>query len=242
MTPSMIDSDTVFRYRIWIFTLIFWGGFALYGVDHVNSSVALVHLVRPSLDVDSPQGRLDLRWLFAAAAACAVLAAAIRTWAAAYLRTSVVHDTRMHGSVLVASGPYRYVRNPLYLGGILLALGFAMLASRAGAVTMVVGVVVLSLMLIHGEEQLMQRTQAASFAAYRRLVPRLVPALAPRVPATGARAVWGQAVAGELFFWIFAIGAIGFAVTLDSAWIKWGAIVGLVVHLIGLGVLRARAS
>jgi protein-S-isoprenylcysteine O-methyltransferase Ste14 len=207
--------------------------------------VALVHLARPSLDVDAPDGRVALRWLFALAALFVVMAAAIRTWAAAYLRTTVVHDTRMHASVLVASGPYRYVRNPLYLGGVLLAIGFAMLASRAGGVTILIGVIALSLVLIHGEEQLMERTQSASFAAYRRAVPRLLPALAPRVaspaPGTGARAAWGQAVAGELFFWIFAIGAIGFAVTLQSGWIKWGAIVGLVVHLIGLGVLRARA-
>ena len=44
------------------------------------------------------------------------LAAGLRTWGAAYLRTEVVHDTAQHSEALVADGPFRYTRNPLYLG------------------------------------------------------------------------------------------------------------------------------
>ena len=39
------------------------------------------------------------------------------------MSSSVVHDPRVHDSRLVADGPYRYLRNPLYLGDVLVAFG-----------------------------------------------------------------------------------------------------------------------
>jgi len=41
-----------------------------------------------------------------------------------YLHSSVVNDRQLHPERLVANGPYRWVRNPLYLGNILLAFGW----------------------------------------------------------------------------------------------------------------------
>jgi len=67
-----------------------------------------------------------LQAIFAFGAVLTVLAALVRTWAAAYLRSEVIHDSKLHGEGLVADGPYRYVRNPLYLGSVLFAVGFAM--------------------------------------------------------------------------------------------------------------------
>ncbi len=45
----------------------------------------------------------------------AVVGAALRFWGTAYLGRSVVFEAMQAGEV-VAAGPYRYVRNPLYLG------------------------------------------------------------------------------------------------------------------------------
>lgn len=240
---SMTKSDVVFRYRFWLFSLIFWAGFALYGVDHTNASVAILRLVVPGIDVDGGGGRLTLQGMFGVAAACVVLAALVRTWATAYLQSSVVFDTKMHSESLVASGPYRYVRNPLYLGGLLLAVGFGLTASRLGCVVILVGITTLSLALIRSEERLMARTHPASFAAYRGAVPRLVPALTARLPeAAGLRPSWAQALAGESFFWIFAVGVIMFAITLRSTWVVWGAIVGVAFHLVIIGAMRARRA
>ena len=130
--------------------------------------------------------------ILALGAALAVLAALVRTWAAAYLQSEVVHDTNIHIEGLVADGPYRYVRNPLYLGGVLFAVGFAMTASRLGFVVIVGGLTLFYYRLIAREESLLRETQGESYRQFLTLVPRLVPSLSPRVAAgdlshTGAK-------------------------------------------------------
>ena len=45
-------------------------------------------------------------------------------------------------------------------------------------------------------------------------MPRLWPALTPRLPARDVLPRWGQAIVGEMFFWIFGAAVLVFAVTL----------------------------
>src|SRR5262249_49124499 len=71
--------------------------------------------IAPAVDPDKGQGLFWLRMIFGCGALLVFLAAALRTWATAYLRAEVVHDASQHSEALVADGPYRYVRNPLYL-------------------------------------------------------------------------------------------------------------------------------
>jgi hypothetical protein len=47
-------------------------------------------------------------------------------------------------------------------------------------------------------------------------VPRLWPSFSARVPGSGARARWGQAFGGESLFWLFGVGVLIFAVTLNT--------------------------
>ena len=56
----------------------------------------------------------------------ALAGAALRTWGAAYLGSGVVQDSSMHGDRVVAAGPYRYMRNPLYLGTFLHTFALAL--------------------------------------------------------------------------------------------------------------------
>jgi hypothetical protein len=49
------------------------------------------------------------------------LAALSRTWASAYLKSDVVYASALKTAALVADGPYRHTRNPLYLGNVLMA-------------------------------------------------------------------------------------------------------------------------
>jgi len=211
-----------FRHRFWLIAGIFAAGFASYVLDHHNVADALVGR-RPG----------GVRMALAAAALLVVAAAALRTWASAFLRTSVVKDTTIHADRLVADGPYRYVRNPLYLGTFLLTVAFAVLASRLGFVVMVGGMLVFLLRLIGREEYELSQAQSESYAAYRAAVPALVPALGPRVPASGARPAWGQALAGELMMWAFALGTAWFAATLDQRVFYVFLILGFVGYLPG---------
>lgn len=103
-----------FRQRVWLIMILFWAGFALYAVDRVNIIQWAVTLAFPGNGLW--QG-FFVRLILSVAALMVLLAAWLRTWAAAYLRSSVVHDPNLHSEAIVADGPYRYLRNPLYLGG-----------------------------------------------------------------------------------------------------------------------------
>jgi hypothetical protein len=87
-------------------------------------------------------------------------------------------------SELTITGPYAYTRNPLYLGSILIAVGFA-LAARSLWIAIVLIALFLAIYLpvIRAEEQYL-RSAFAEFDAYAAQVPRFVPRLIPRrVPA-----------------------------------------------------------
>lgn len=123
--------------------------------------------------------------------------ALIRSWAEAYLHSSVVHDAKMHSDQLTADGPYRYVRNPLYLGTVLLALGLGTMASRFGFAIVVAGIPVIVYRLILREEAGLLASQGERYREYFRAVPRLIPALHPRVPSGEARPDWVDGFTGK---------------------------------------------
>ena len=206
-----------FRFRFLIILALFVGGFWCYALDPLNVAAMVAqrlmgHAVRPGL----PGDRHVVQAILALGAALAVLAALLRTWAAAYLQSEVVHDPKIHCEGLVADGPYRYVRNPLYLGGLLFAVGVAMTASRLGFVVIVGGLNLFYYRLIVREESLLGVTQGESYRQFLTLVPRLVPNLSPRVAARGLVPQWGQAVAGETFMWLFAVATTCSAATLNQ--------------------------
>jgi len=78
---------------------------------------------------------------------------------------------------LTTTGPYAHVRNPLYLGSILIAAGFAVaLESWAVGVALAVMFVAIYVPVIASEERFL-RTTFAGFEDYCRRVPRLIPRL-----------------------------------------------------------------
>ena len=76
---------------------------------------------------------------------------------------------------LATSGPYAYVRNPLYLGSIIIAAGFAVAArDLVIALLMVALFSLIYVPTIRSEEEYL-RGHFAGYEAYVRAVPRLVP-------------------------------------------------------------------
>lgn len=109
-------------------------------------------------------------WSLIAGAAIAVLGLLIRAVASGHVRKN---------EALTTTGPYAYVRNPLYLGSIITASGFA-LAARSWWVLL--GMVVIFLLIylpVIRAEELHLREKFPEFADYVSRVPRLLPRCTP---------------------------------------------------------------
>jgi protein-S-isoprenylcysteine O-methyltransferase Ste14 len=233
-------SDFEFKNRFWIIGAIFFVAFATYNVDHQNAGAALTEWIARLCGTTATAA--DYKWTFAVASLFAVLAAAIRTWGTAYLNPEVMIAAGVQTSRLVADGPYRYVRNPLYFGNILLAIGFGMMASRIGCAVLVIGMMVFVHRLILREEVGIAAKQGEAYRAYCAAVPRLLPALYPRVPSANGTADWPGGFLGEAFMWVLAASVMVFAVSLQQRIFFWVLGSSFVVYAICLAIIKRRRN
>lgn len=80
---------------------------------------------------------------------------------------------------LATSGPYAYTRNPLYLGSLLMGIGFAMAArSWWVAVALVAMFFAIYVPVIRSEEAFL-RERFPEFDGYAKRVPRMLPRITP---------------------------------------------------------------
>jgi protein-S-isoprenylcysteine O-methyltransferase Ste14 len=215
----MRATEFEFRNRWWVIFGIFFAAFFAYFIDHVNSATAIADWLAKRLGTTANDN--TYRFVFAFGALLVAMAALIRTWGTSYLQADVMRDSRVHADKLLADGPYRYVRNPLYLGNILMAVGIGLMTSRVGFLILSVGMTIFVIRLLLREEFELARDQGEAYRLYCAAVPRLVPALAPRVPPVGSVPHWGQAIQAELMYWLIAAAMGVFAVTLNIKFF-WG--------------------
>jgi protein-S-isoprenylcysteine O-methyltransferase Ste14 len=202
-----------FRHRFWIFGAWFWISFSVYRIDHKNFGLAIAESLCGLVHREATMA--DLRVVFLVGVLLAVLAALIRNWATAYIRPEVMVDGALHTHSLVADGPYRFVRNPLYLGTNLLALGYSVMASELGAVLLIAGVLLFNYRIILREERELALAQGENYERFRRMVPRLWPSLLSRVAASERKPDWSAGLLGEMFFWGLALALLVFAITFN---------------------------
>ena len=94
----------------------------------------------------------------------------LRAYAAGYVKKN---------RELTQTGPYAHTRNPLYLGSMLIAAGFAVaLLSWPVALVLALGFAVIYIPVIASEERFLRAT-FPGFDDYCRRVPRLIPRLTP---------------------------------------------------------------
>jgi len=88
---------------------------------------------------------------------------------------------------LTVSGPYAHTRNPLYLGSMLIAAGFALaLLTWLVALVLLFGFLIIYVPVIASEERFLRAT-FPGFDDYCRRVPRLIPRLTPaRISSAGS--------------------------------------------------------
>ncbi len=153
-------------------------------------AVAVLILARPSA-----------RSLFYGAAA-AGLGLLIRTWASGHLRKE---------KTLAVSGPYRFSRNPLYLGNFVLGAGIVVAARSwwvMGLFAAYFGI--FYPLMITRERDRMKRLFPGEYEEYGRQVPLFLPSLLGRRRAETARFSWPlylknreyRAPAGAAVFWL----------------------------------------
>ncbi|MDQ6925543.1 MAG: isoprenylcysteine carboxylmethyltransferase family protein, partial [Candidatus Eremiobacteraeota bacterium] len=117
----------------------------------------------------------------------------VRMWAVGYSGVTTRGDT-VTAPALVTAGPYAYVRNPLYVGNVLTAAGFALAFTGkncapvrvvlvSGALATMLGVYAV---IVPHEEGYLRTTFGAAFDAYCERVPRVVPTLEPSEPQQGS--------------------------------------------------------
>jgi protein-S-isoprenylcysteine O-methyltransferase Ste14 len=128
----------------------------------------------------------------------AALGAVFRIWGTAWLGHGVVQHGQMQSAALMADGPYRYVRNPLYLGILCVFAVLALLMPPSGALFTLLTATAFQLLLISGEEVFLAAQIGEPYRAYLRSVPRLFPRLRTTLTPTGNKPNWIQAVLSEL--------------------------------------------
>ncbi len=117
-------------------------------------------------------------------------------------------DSKIVTEALYVSGPYRFTRNPLYFGLDCYALGIALIGPPLTVAIVTLGVIALDEALIAGEERRLRARFGERFDAFARAVPRIVPALRPRVPDDGLRPSLAIGLRAEA--WVIALAAISF--------------------------------
>lgn len=115
---------------------------------------------------------------------------------------------------LAISGPYAYTRNPLYLGSLLIGVGFA-IAARSWwvGVLIVVMFIAIYLPVIRSEEAFL-RERFPEFEEYAQRVPRMLPRITPASSDAGG----------------------GFSMELYLQHREWNALLGAVAIVVALVV------
>ena len=143
---------------------------------------------------------------------------AIRLWAV--LHIGAISRTRSDRlGPLVASGPFAYVRNPLYLGNILLWTGFAIAARLVWLAPVIAVLLALEYhAIVRWEEGLLAERIGAPYRQYVARVPRWLPSpAAAAAPAGAVTFSWRQTFFSERGT-LIAIGA-GFLLLSLKAWL-----------------------
>ena len=148
-------------------------------------------------------------WLTFSAATVALLVIALvftglgawlRVWGAAYVGAGIVRSGAMHGDTMLADGPYRRTRNPLYLGTLLHTFGIAVLMTPAGAIFSILSIWIFQIRLALAEESFLTQRLGQPYLQYKVGVPRFLPAPKPQIAAAGKKPNWMEALLGELYF------------------------------------------
>jgi len=221
-----------FRLRMMIMIVIVVLGFYAPWIEplHLGRRIALLEWLALEL---SRLGLINFNVaapaVIALGALVAFVGAVLRVWGTAYLGYGVVHHGQMQSHAVMADGPYRFVRNPLYLGGWCMMAAMAFLMPPSGALFSMVLLTVFFLRLILGEEAYLTGQLGEPYREYLAAVPRLFPRLRGSLPSAGSKPQWLTGLLTE-------VNPIGVFITL--AFLSWSYDYELMIKgvIVSLGV------
>jgi protein-S-isoprenylcysteine O-methyltransferase Ste14 len=94
----------------------------------------------------------------------------IRIWAAGHLQKE---------KILTTGGPYRFIRNPLYLGSFLIAIGFGLVCGSIWVWILIVAYFGLVYVPVIKYEEMILREKFSEYASYANQVPSFYPTFLP---------------------------------------------------------------
>lgn len=101
---------------------------------------------------------------------------AFRVWAAGFV-ADTARAGETHADVLITSGPYAYLRHPMYLSAAVLGLLFVVMSGLWYSILIwLAGYVFVYFQVISYEEEALQRRFGQEYEEHSRRVPGLVPA------------------------------------------------------------------
>lgn len=100
-----------------------------------------------------------------------ILGETLRIWAAGYIRKN---------KILSVVGPYRYVRNPLYIGSLLVGIGFGLFIWNFYLLVFMIFIfLIIYTLKIKSEEDKLESIFGEKYAEYKNNVARWLPRLKP---------------------------------------------------------------
>jgi protein-S-isoprenylcysteine O-methyltransferase Ste14 len=112
--------------------------------------------------------------------AVAILGESLRFWGVAYAGSL----TRVTGSVgapeVVVAGPFAYLRNPLYLGNVLMYCGIGVMANALTPWLVMIALVYFGFqyaMIVSLEEEFLEKEFGKEYLEFKKNVPRFLPRL-----------------------------------------------------------------
>lgn len=90
-------------------------------------------------------------------------------------RTFTVSAQPKEGTRLVTDGPFRYTRNPMYLGGLLMCFGWSLSQGSGFGVICSTALFVILLMKIRMEEAYLETQFGNDYQTYKKRVKKLIP-------------------------------------------------------------------
>ncbi len=110
----------------------------------------------------------------------ALIGELFRYWGVAYAGSETRTTGSVGGTYLVVSGAFAHVRNPLYLGNILLYTGIGIMSNALFPYLQIIALIWFYFqyrIIIDAEEKYLSAAFGEKYEAYKKAVPRLIPSL-----------------------------------------------------------------